>query len=67
MNCSYCGGTGKYKKPHDQKLFDELIDAEMDKGYSVNYYMAEKMAYSRVGYTFEPCPHCTKLATGDGD
>lgn len=58
MICSYCGGTGKYKKPNDEKEFEKLVDREMDKSYFVNYTMAEEKAYKEVGYTFVDCPYC---------
>lgn len=67
MSCSYCAGTGKYKQPCNKKLFDELIDTEMEKGYYVNYIIAEEKAYKRVGYKLVPCPYCTKsTATESG-
>ena len=40
MKCYLCNGTGKYKKPNDEKEFDRLVDIEMDKGYHINYEMA---------------------------
>ena len=58
MKCSYCGGTGKYKKPNDQTEFDRLVDREMEKAYFVNYAMAEEKAYKEVGYTLIDCPYC---------
>ena len=58
MNCKYCNDTGKYKKPNDEKEFDEIIDREMDKGYFVNIEDAKEIAYKKVGYTMVDCPFC---------
>lgn len=58
MNCKYCNGTGKYKKPNDEKKFDEIIDREIDKGYFVNIEDAKEIAYKQVGYTVVDCPFC---------
>ena len=41
MKCNLCNGTGKYKKPNDEKEFERLVDIEMDKGYFVNLEMAQ--------------------------
>ncbi len=66
--CIFCKGTGKYKQPDDKERFDELIDREMDKGYQVNYAMAEKVAYDEVGYTIIDCPYCKEKGTdGEGN
>ena len=45
MHCRHCKGTGKYKQPNNQQLFDELVDMEMDKGYAVNCAMAEDILF----------------------
>ena len=58
MKCRYCNGTGKYKKPNDEERFDRFVDYEMEKGYFVNYEMAEEKAYKEVGYTLIDCPYC---------
>lgn len=58
MSCSYCKGTGKIKKPNDEERFDRLVDAEMDKGYFVNYDMASETVLKKIGYTLIDCPHC---------
>ena len=63
MKCRYCNGTGKYKKPNNQERFDKLINCEMEKGYFVNYKMAEEKAYKEVGYTLIDCPYCEKDGT----
>lgn len=60
MSCNYCKDTKKYKKPNDQKKFDELVDIEMEKGYFVNLAMAEEKAYKAVGFTIVDCPICVK-------
>ena len=60
MKCNLCNGTGKYKKPNDEKEFDRLVDIEMDKGYHINYEMAAEKAYKHTGYTVIDCPHCVK-------
>ena len=60
MKCNLCNGTGKYKKPNDEKEFERLVDIEMDKGYFVNLEMAQEKAYQRVGYTVIDCPYCVK-------
>lgn len=60
MECIYCKDTGKYKMPKNKEKFDELIDIEMEKGYMVNYAMAEKIAYKKVGYDIIDCPYCKK-------
>lgn len=60
MNCPYCGGSGKIKKPNNQVEFDRLVESKMEKAYFVNYYMAEEKAYKEVGYTLVDCPHCCK-------
>lgn len=44
MECMYCNGTGKYKMPNDQAMFDKIVDSEMEKGDFVNYPMAEERA-----------------------
>lgn len=58
MKCTYCNGTKKYKKPNDQERFEKIIDNEMDKGYFVNYLIAEEKAYKEVGFTIIDCPYC---------
>lgn len=58
MKCNLCNGTGKYKKPNDEKEFERLVDIEMDKGYFVNLEMAQEKAYQRIGYTIVDCPNC---------
>lgn len=58
MKCTFCEGTGKYRKPKNQEKFDELVDIEMDKAYMVNYAMAEEKAYDIVGYDIVDCPFC---------
>ena len=60
MNCIYCKGTGKYKKPNDQEQFDKLVDIEMEKGYFVSIDIAEKKAFDKVGYTIIDCPYCKR-------
>ena len=61
MKCIHCKDTGKYKEPKNKKLFDQLVDAEMDKSYFVSYAMAEEKAYKEVGYTLIDCPYCKKV------
>lgn len=58
MNCRYCKDTGKYKQPNNVERFERLVDIEMDKGYHVNYEMAEEKIYKVVGYTVIDCPYC---------
>lgn len=60
MKCNYCNDTGKYKEPKNKERFSRLVDIEMDKGYYVNYVMAEEKAYKDVGYTLIDCPYCKK-------
>lgn len=60
MKCMYCNGTGKYKMPNDQAMFDKIVDSEMEKGDFVSYSMAEEKAYKKVGYTLIDCPYCHK-------
>lgn len=60
MKCTYCNGTKKYKKPNDKERFEKIIDNEMDKGYFVNYLIAEEKAYKEVGFTLIDCPYCSK-------
>lgn len=47
MKCSHCKDTKKYKKPNNQERFDRIVDTEMEKGYFVNYEMAEEMHTKR--------------------
>lgn len=56
----YCNGTGKYKMPNDEAMFDKIVDSEMEKGDFVNYSMAEERAYKKIGYTLVDCPYCYK-------
>lgn len=63
QKCRYCNGTGKYKKPNNMERFDRLVDIEMEKGYQVNYAMAEEKAYKNVGYMIIDCPFCNSTAT----
>ena len=65
MKCNLCNGTGKYKKPNDEKEFERLVDIEMDKGYFVNLEIAQEKAYQRVGYTIVDCPYCSKEKKGN--
>lgn len=58
MACMYCKGTGKYKRPKDLKKFEDYIDVEMEKEYYVNYVIAEKKAYEKIGYDVIDCPYC---------
>lgn len=60
MKCIHCNDTGKYKMPNNKEEFERLIDVEMEKAYFVNYDMAEKKAYERVGFTIIDCPFCNK-------
>lgn len=60
MSCIHCKDTGKYKQPKDRENFDQLIDQELNKGYMVNFDMAEKKAYEEVGYDIIDCPYCKK-------
>ena len=48
MKCPHCKDTKKYKKPNNQERFDRIVDTEMEKGYFVNYEMAEEKAYKEV-------------------
>lgn len=66
--CKYCNGTGKYKQPKDKARFDRYVDWEVDKGYHVNYAIAEEKAYNAVGYTVIDCPYCKgENVNGEGD
>lgn len=60
MKCIHCNDTKKFKKPNVQEEFDRIVDVEMEKGYFVNYKMAEEIAYKKVGFTIIDCPYCKK-------
>ena len=60
MKCPHCKDTKKYKKPNNQERFDRIVDTEMEKGYFVNYEMAEEKAYKEVGFTIVDCPYCSE-------
>ena len=60
MKCPHCKDTKKYKKPTNQERFDRIVDTEMEKGYFVNYEMAEEKAYKEVGFTIVDCPYCSE-------
>ena len=58
MSCIYCNGTGKYKKPNDERAFERLVDIEMEKADFRSGEDAVMRAYKRVGYTEIDCPYC---------
>lgn len=58
MICEYCKGTGQYKDVVDKERFEDLVDREMDKAYTVNRIMAEEKVLKKVQYKTVTCPHC---------
>ena len=55
--CYKCDGTGRYKQPNDEELFNELVDKYDNEG-SHSTYECIKMALNYTGYTIIPCPVC---------
>ncbi len=57
MVCSYCEGTGKFKKPNDEEAFDRKFDYYDKPGFMSMGEIREK-ALNEVGYTPIVCPNC---------
>lgn len=56
--CSYCDGTGKFKKPLDEERFERRFDYHADKAYFISHGEAREKALADVGYTLIVCPMC---------
>lgn len=57
MKCSWCNGTGKFKKPNDEEEFDKRFDY-YDKAYFISMKEMREKALDDVGYTIIDCPNC---------
>lgn len=57
--CSYCNGTGKYKRPNDEAEYDRRFDWYADKADFISHGEARERALRDVGYTLIDCPYCT--------
>lgn len=62
MKCSYCDGTGKFKKPLNDEEYDRKFDYYCDKAYFISMGEARENALADVGYTLIDCPYCQKEA-----
>ena len=60
MKCSYCDGTGKFKKPLNDEEYDRKFDYYCDKAYFISMGEAREKALDDVGYTLIDCPYCQK-------
>lgn len=58
--CSYCDGTGKYKKPNNDEEYSRRFDWYEDKAYFISTGEAREKALNDVGYTLIDCPYCAK-------
>lgn len=56
--CSYCEGTGKFKKPNDEEKYNARFDYHADKAYFISMGEAREKALADVGYTVIECPMC---------
>ena len=56
--CSYCDGTGKYKKPNDEEQYERRFDHYADKAYFISLGEAREKALDDVDYTLIVCPVC---------
>lgn len=56
--CSYCDGTGKFKKPNDEDAYSRRFDYHADKAYFISHGEAREKALNDVGYTLITCPVC---------
>ena len=56
--CSYCDGTGKYKKPNNEEEYSRKFDWYSDKAYFISMGEAREKALADVGYTLIDCPNC---------
>ena len=63
--CSYCDGTGKYKKPNDEEQYERKFDHFADKAYFISMGEAREKALADVGYTLIDCPVCGGRGTRD--
>lgn len=60
--CSYCGGTGKFKKPNDEEKYNRRFDHYADKAYFISLGEAREKALADVGYTLVDCPMCGAIS-----
>lgn len=58
--CFYCDGTGKYKKPNNEKEFDRLFDYYDAKANFDSLGDIRNKALNAVGYTEIDCPYCSE-------
>lgn len=58
MKCSYCEGTGKFKKPNNDEEYSRRFDYYADKAYFISMGEAREKALDDVGYTLIDCPYC---------
>ncbi len=56
--CSYCDGTGKFKKPNDADEFEKRFDYYDSKSYPLTMGEARDQALEDVGYSLIECPYC---------
>ena len=55
--CFWCEGTGKFKKPKDEKSFDEWFDYYDSPGV-LPMGECRELALKKVGYDLIECPKC---------
>lgn len=55
--CFWCEGTGKLKKPRDEKKYSELFD-KYDAYGTLSMGECRAKALKEVGYDLIECEHC---------
>ena len=63
MRCFYCEGTGKFKKPLNEKEYDEVFD-KYDAMGCFSLGECRQKALDAAGYEPVTCPKCN--GTGEG-
>ena len=63
MRCFYCEGTGKFKKPLNEKEYDEVFD-KYDAMGCFSLGECRQKALDAAGYESVTCPKCN--GTGEG-
>ena len=57
MRCFYCDGTGKYKEPKNEDVFDDFYEKYDNMG-SFSAEECREKALDKSGYTLITCPKC---------
>lgn len=55
--CFWCDGTGKFKQPRDNEMFDKIFDS-YDSAGIFNMGECREKALKETGYDLVQCKHC---------